>query len=486
MRRFLPLLILIGLLAYCLVFQGERGLWEADEGRYTVVAMEMLRQGDWIVPHLNREQPHWTKPPLTYWAIAASVSALGRSAFAARLPSALAFFLTTCLVYLLGRLFLARRAWLAPLIYATFLLPSVASNLVTTDGLLTLWETAAVCAFAYAVWGDRSSGPTWMLVMWGAFSLAFLTKGPPGLLPLVAIIAHRLWSKRNADNPSLRWWPGLLVFLAVGLPWFILVVIREPELLRYFLVHEVYGRVVTGEHSRNSRWYKALTVYLPVLLLGTLPWTFWLARHVYRRGRILMSFRRTPLDRHQSQELFLLLWVLCPLLIFMVSSSRLPLYLLPLFAPLSLLAARGLEEASFSWNRRRLAWTSAWCVLLVAVRLIAAHIPSDKDAAVVAKAIQANATAPYSEIAFYGTDPMLGLGIYLDKEIENVSAETLNDELQEDESRLWVLRPRDAASFLADTTARGRKFRQVGRIGERYLFLQESPRAGRVRHLPNT
>ena len=87
------ILIIICLLVYCLAFQGVRPLWEPDEGRYTAVAMEMLRQGDWLKPQLHREQPHWTKPPLTYWVIAASVSFLGRNEFAARLVSSLSFFL---------------------------------------------------------------------------------------------------------------------------------------------------------------------------------------------------------------------------------------------------------------------------------------------------------------------------------------------------------------------------------------------------------
>jgi 4-amino-4-deoxy-L-arabinose transferase-like glycosyltransferase len=138
------ILIIIGLSIYCFAFQGARGLYEPDEGRYTAVAMEMLRQGNWLEPHLHREQPHWTKPPLTYWTIAASVTFLGRNEFAARLVSSLSFFFSTYLVYLLGQLFLERRAWLAPLVYSSFLFPAVASNIITTDGLLTLWETSAI------------------------------------------------------------------------------------------------------------------------------------------------------------------------------------------------------------------------------------------------------------------------------------------------------------------------------------------------------
>jgi 4-amino-4-deoxy-L-arabinose transferase-like glycosyltransferase len=59
------IVVILALAFYCLSFQGQRTLWEPDEGRYTAVAMEMLRLDDWLRPHLNHEQEHWTKPPLT-------------------------------------------------------------------------------------------------------------------------------------------------------------------------------------------------------------------------------------------------------------------------------------------------------------------------------------------------------------------------------------------------------------------------------------
>ena len=117
--------------------------------------------------------------------------------------------------------------------------------------------------------------------------------------------------------------------------------------------------------------------------------------------------------------------------------------------------------------------TALWCLLLVSLRLIAAKVPSDKDAAALARAINA-AAAPFSEIVFYATDPVLGLNIYLDKEIESVPANGLADEFAESESPLWLLRPEAASGFLAATAAHGREFTSVGRVGERYLLFQES------------
>ena len=65
----------IGALAVVLALAllGHRGIWDPDEGRYTNVALHMLSSGDWIDPHRSTEVGHWTKPPLTYWAIASAV-----------------------------------------------------------------------------------------------------------------------------------------------------------------------------------------------------------------------------------------------------------------------------------------------------------------------------------------------------------------------------------------------------------------------------
>lgn len=63
----LPIL-LAGALIAALIFHGTRGLYETTEGRYAECAREMAQSGSWLEPTLNNA-PHWTKPPVTYWAI---------------------------------------------------------------------------------------------------------------------------------------------------------------------------------------------------------------------------------------------------------------------------------------------------------------------------------------------------------------------------------------------------------------------------------
>src|SRR6476469_5287440 len=237
-----------------LLFLGQRGIWDPDEGRYSNVALHMLDSGNWIEPHRSAEIAHWTKPPLTYWAIAATVGVFGHNAWAARLPAALAYLLC---VWLSGRI--ARRVapgseTQASLVFATMLFTVGASQLITTD-----YVTLAMWCFVEARFGPEGLARRWLVGMWAGFALAFLTKGPPGLLPLLAVVAFELMT-RGTRRAGAFHWTGLLVFVAIALPWYLVVVQRNPGLLQYFLGSEVVGRVASNEFGRHGEWYGWVTI----------------------------------------------------------------------------------------------------------------------------------------------------------------------------------------------------------------------------------
>jgi len=440
------------LLAYSLAFQGSRGLWEPDEGRYTNIAGRMLRTGDFVVPAFNHEAPHFAKPPLTYWAIAAGIAALGWNEWGARLANALAFAATTLVVYLLGRRFTPARPWLPALVYGTFLLPHLAANIITTDTLLTLWESAGVLLFV--VWWERRE-QRWqrlpLLGMWLAFGLAFLTKGPPGLLPLLVIVAFAGLAGGWRAVPALMYPGGLLVFAAVGLGWYAFVAATNPGLIDYFLHDELMRRIASGDYRRNSQWYGALRVYLPTIVIGMLPWTFvWIARwRQTRRTLLSLAWWRDALGTARGGAL-LALWVAIPLLAFSLVRSRLPLYALPLFVPLALATARLLGR----WAPRRAtaALLGVWALALVGGRWGASHLASPADSRAAARAIREQVAPDPLEVAFVDVKPLWGLSLYLRCEVERivtasavgrtlagVSPESLSVELTEREPRALLI-----------------------------------------------
>src|SRR5213592_3364081 len=126
---------------------GTRSLNEPDEGRYAEIAREMIELNDWLVPHLWYE-PHLHKPPLTYWAVAASISVFGQNEWAVRLPLALAGSSGVWVSYLFGLALGGQRVgvWSA-LILQSSLLYFVMARMLTTDILLTQFIAWAVYFF---------------------------------------------------------------------------------------------------------------------------------------------------------------------------------------------------------------------------------------------------------------------------------------------------------------------------------------------------
>lgn len=417
-------------------------MYEPDEGRYTAVANEMIRLDDWVHPHLNRDHPHWTKPPLTYWAIAASIELFGTNEFAVRFPGALAFFLTIILIYRMGKVFLDRRAWVAPLIYCSSIIPVAASNVVTTDNFLTLWSTALMFSYMKGTRdASKRKSKAWMLSMWFFLGLGFLTKGPAIFLPFITILVYKWFTIRRDNNTKILWFPGAIVFLLIAAPWFVVVIHDYPELGSYFLRKEIIGRIM-GEQHRNAQWYGAFTVYVPVLLLGTVPWTYWFALHFYRGVKKLRERGRGFIGSLDEHTQFLFLWLVCPMVVFVVVRSRLPLYLLPLFIPLSLILGQRLCNCSSLWTTKRMRLIGVWLIVSLLMRAVIAERPYKRDARALSQDFKFLETENYDALAFYGVTPIYGLSFYLDKEIEKIDENTLIDELQKDERRIWVIQDR--------------------------------------------
>ncbi len=77
------------------------------------------------------------------------------------------------------------------------------------------------------------------------------------------------------------------MFAVVAFSWFSLVIAQEPARLGYFLGYEIYDRVFTSLQDRHPQWYGGFEVYVPILLVGMLPWVaFALLRRRRNRPRL--------------------------------------------------------------------------------------------------------------------------------------------------------------------------------------------------------
>lgn len=467
-------LLLFALLVFSMAFQGSRGIWEPDEGRYTNIALRMLQTGDYVVPSFNENTVHFAKPPLTYWAVAGGMALLGWNEWGARLANALAFAATVLAVLALARRMMPGRAWLPPLIYATCIFPFGTSNIVTTDTLLTLWEALAVLGFVAWRGREGSRGSVPLMVMWGGFGLAFLTKGPPGLLPLLAIASFVALTEGWRRLPGLLSLPGTALFSAIGLSWYMLVVATHPGLMTYFIQDEFFNRIASAAHHRNPEWYKPFTIYLPVLVFGTLPWSFPLIRALGTLPGTVLSRpwwgRKLKAD---PWPVFLILWVVVPLLVFFLSRSRLPLYVLPLFVPLSLVIGR---VTGVSLHRGALPYLlAAWIVTLPFLKLAGSYFsPFARDSRGMAREIAQTVRPLPREAVFVDSGAYWGLNLYLHCQVGEVSTgawsggktrpkETLKEELSKrGHGVLLIARGRDVPKVMADCQRLGVDARVLG------------------------
>lgn len=306
---------------------GVPPLIDPDEGRNAEVSREMAQGGDYVVPHLDGV-PYLDKPVAFFAFAAASIRLLGPTSLAPRVPSLLFTLATIGLTLWFGaRIFGIRTGLLAAVALGSCPIVVVFARTVIFDSGMLWWITLALVAF-YMSW--ERPGDAWPLIGWAAVGFGALTKGPVALaLTALVVLCFGILSGR----PLRRFFDprGPLVFAAVTLPWFLLVSLRLPEFPYYAFVVETFMRLCTDDMRRAGPvWY-----FLPVLFAGGFPWV--LALLAGLRGDLSGAWR----ERRSSSApvLFLLCWIVAPLVFFSFSQSKLPGYILPVFPAVALLAA---------------------------------------------------------------------------------------------------------------------------------------------------
>jgi 4-amino-4-deoxy-L-arabinose transferase-like glycosyltransferase len=357
-------------IAVCLFFigLGRLPLLEPDEGRNAEVAREMLVSHDWITPHYDT-LPYLDKPIILFWAVAGSFRCFGLTEWAARFPSALAAVLTVLLAWLAGvKLDGGKTGLRAGVILATSPLFFALARTVIFDMVLTFWITLALLCF----WlnSQRKFASLRLdLLAFAAMGIAALTKGPVGfLLPLIILLVFQALAGKFAELKRLHWGLGWIVFLAITLPWFIEISLRNPGFPKYAFWEESLLRYTTGAHLHRSQ---GVLYYIPVYLGGFFPWSFFL---LFAGWNWRKQWRRLREEAYHV-ELFLLTWAAGVFIFFTISQSKLPSYFLPALIPLSLLMALTWRDIEESNAARSPDWLTAGFAVMILLGLLMAISP---------------------------------------------------------------------------------------------------------------
>jgi 4-amino-4-deoxy-L-arabinose transferase-like glycosyltransferase len=334
-KSFIWILLILFLLVWFYTLDA-RTLVPSDEGRYAEMAREMAATGDWITPRLNAIK-YFEKPPLQTWMNALTFKLFGLGEWQARLWSGLCGLLGIGLVAYTGRrVFNPWVGTTAALVLASSFWWAGLSHVNVLDMGLSGMMALSLCGVILAQRDGAAERErrNWMLVCWAGMALAFLSKGPVGIvLPGAVLVLYTLVTREWAIWKRLHLVSGLILFAAITAPWFVLVWLKNPEHPHFFFIHENWERFFSKVHHREGPLY----YFVPILMIGILPWLGVLAQSIWAsRHDTARSFR---------PKTMLLIWAAFIFFFFSVSSSKLPHYILPIFPALALLIASYLEKA---------------------------------------------------------------------------------------------------------------------------------------------
>jgi 4-amino-4-deoxy-L-arabinose transferase-like glycosyltransferase len=344
---------------------GRPALWEPDEGRYAEIAREMVVSGDYVTPRDDFEL-YFEKPPLVYWADAASIGVFGANEFAVRLPAALFSVGQVVVTAALAEvMFGATAGFFAALALALSPLFFGFARFATLDPALAFFLTAALAAFYLAARDESFSRPSarrWMLTSAAMLALGTLAKGPVALLLGGAIpLIWLAFERRLAEIRAMPLAACLIIYTLVVVPWFVLIESRNPGFLNFFFVHEHLQRYVTSSEHGWGPWF-----FIPIVIGGAWPWIFFVPL-----GWSTMRTNDASPDgtARRPAASFLAIWFVVIFVFFSIPRSKLGSYILPAMPPLAIVAGYGLARLSAldaSRRRRLLAVVAIASVALAA------------------------------------------------------------------------------------------------------------------------
>src|ERR1700716_1443988 len=380
-RRAVFMLVTASLIAFLPgVFQIPR--IDREEPHFAQKAKQMIETGDYVDTRFQGEA-HYTKPVGMYWLPAAMVKtaeAFGvpdaRTAiWLYRLPSLFGAAGAVLATYWCALAFVDRRgAALAALMMVGSTLLGAEARLTRADAMLLFTVVTAMSVLARAYLfsrDDKIARPGWALltIFWTALAAGILVKG----LVIVVIVGLTAATLSIIDR-SVRWLQelrplyGVVWLVVLVLPWFIAIYARTGSaFLLDSVVHDTLGKIANSQESHGAPpgYYVVLffvTFFPASILAGLAAPAVWAKR------------REAPIR-------FLLAWLVPSWLVFELSVTKLPHYVMPLYPAIAILTAGAVEAKALSrrrWLKHNVIW---WFVapILLSITAVAGAIVIDRD-----------------------------------------------------------------------------------------------------------
>ncbi len=309
-------------------------LFDLDEGAFSEATREMLLNKDFLTTYLNGEL-RFDKPILVYWFQALSVSIFGLNEFALRIPSVISSLIWLGAIYIFtNKYFNEKIALFTSIIFLSTLQTNIITKAATADALLNMFIVLSMLSF-YNYFKTKKIN--FLYLCFTFIALGTLTKGPVAILiPLACTFFFFLIKK------DLLFWTksvfnvkGILIFLIIALPWYILEYLEQGQLFidGFFLKHNLSRFNSTFEGHSGTYFY-----FIPVLIFGLLPFS----------SLVIKTLTKIKTFFNNDLNLFLFIWFIFVFIFFSFSNTKLPHYIVygytPLFILMGMIFNEYLEE----------------------------------------------------------------------------------------------------------------------------------------------
>lgn len=312
-------LLLLSIFSYVIISAniGGYSIYMLDEAKNTQCAREMAKRGDWIVPTFN-DLIRTDKPPLHYFFMRVSYSVFGDGAFGARFFSSIFGVLTVLMTFLFARSWLDEKAGF----YSAFVLLTSLGfvtqfHLAVPDPYLIFLIGASLISFFYF---EQKAERKYLYLAYAAVGLGVLVKGPVAIvLPGMGVFFYLIYKKRFTAREILLLNPplGILIILLIAGPWYYLVHIETDGVwTRDFFINHNVNRFSAPKEGHSGGFLLPSAYVIGMLL----PFAVFLPQAIKRAW-----------TEKKDILVFSLITLICMVLFFTFSSTKLPSYTAPMF-----------------------------------------------------------------------------------------------------------------------------------------------------------
>lgn len=323
---------------------------DRDESRFAQASKQMLETGDFIDIRFQEEARH-KKPVGVYWLQAASASIFGGAdapIAAYRAPSFVGAALAVALTgWALAPLIGWPAAALAAAAMAGSALLHVEARIAKTDAALLASITLAMGALA-RLWLDEARSWGTRATLWIAVGAGVLLKGPIILIPVIGALLWLGISQRQTA-PLWRMKPlhGLGIVALMVAPWLIAITLKsDGGFWAESVGEDMLGKVAGGQEAHGAP---------PGYHLAFFWGAFWPFAAFAPLGAVWLWVRRK-----QIVGAFLLGWIVPAWIIFEITPTKLPHYVIVAYPAIAgAIAAAMLDERLWrdaSMRLRRIAF----------------------------------------------------------------------------------------------------------------------------------